>query len=56
MEKTLKEQLIAQAEKGKRLRQAVSFVIWLVTLILGAALGAYFIPIINYIRGVPTVG
>jgi hypothetical protein len=56
MEKTLREQLIAQAEKGKRLRQAVSFVIWLVTLVLGAALGAYFIPIINYIRGVPTVG
>jgi hypothetical protein len=56
MEKTLREQLIAQAEKGKTVRQAVSIVIWLVTLILGAALGAYFIPLINYIRGVPTVG
>jgi flagellar biosynthesis chaperone FliJ len=55
METSLREELIAQAEKGKRLRQAVSFMIWLITLILGAALGAYFIPIINYIRGVPTV-
>jgi hypothetical protein len=28
--------------KGKRLRQFVSAAIWLVTLVLGAALGTYF--------------
>lgn len=56
MEETLKGQLIAQAEKGKRVRQVASFIIWLITLILGAALGAYFIPIINHIRGAPTGG
>ena len=51
MEEALREQLKAQAEKGKRVRQALSLIIWLVTLILGAAAGAYFIPIVNYVRG-----
>ena len=56
MEETLRRQLIAQANQGKRVRQAVNLFIWLITLILGAALGAYFIPIINYARGVIAAG
>jgi hypothetical protein len=56
MEDTLRSELIAQAEKGKRVRQVVSFVIWLITLVLGAALGAYFNPILNYVRGVSAAG
>jgi|SRR5208283_3668720 len=42
MEEVLRKELIAQSEKGKRLRQVVSVAIWLVTLVLGAALGTYF--------------
>jgi hypothetical protein len=42
MEEALRNELVAQANKGKRLRQSASFIIWLVTLILGAALGVYF--------------
>ena len=42
MEEVLRKELVAQAEKGIRLRQAVSFAIWLFTLVLGAWLGTYF--------------
>ena len=42
MEEVLRKELIAQAEKGRRLRQAASFAIWLLTLVLGAWLGTYF--------------
>jgi hypothetical protein len=42
MEEVLRKELVAQAEKGRRLRQAVSFAIWLFTLVLGAWLGTYF--------------
>jgi hypothetical protein len=42
MEDVLRSELMAQSEEGKRLRQSVSFAIWFVTLVLGAALGAYF--------------
>jgi hypothetical protein len=42
MEEALRKELVAQSEKGKRLRQAVSVALWLVTLFLGAALGTYF--------------
>lgn len=34
----LRDELEAQARKGRRLRQAVSFVVWLVTLFLGSYL------------------
>jgi hypothetical protein len=42
MEEMLRKELIAQAEKGRKLRQLASFAIWLVTLVLGAWLGTYF--------------
>jgi hypothetical protein len=42
MEEVLRHELVAQAEKGRRLRQTASFAIWLITLVLGAWLGTYF--------------
>jgi hypothetical protein len=50
MEKAIREQLIAQANKGKRMRQVASFIVWLITLVLGAALGAYFDPAVKATR------
>lgn len=50
METAIREQLIAQASQGKRMRQFASVIVWLVTLVLGAALGAYFQPIVTAIR------
>jgi hypothetical protein len=50
MERVLREQLVAQANKGKRLRQALSFIAWIITLILGAALGVYFPAIVAAIK------
>lgn len=49
-EQALQKQLKAEAEKGKHLRRFASFIVWLVTLVLGAALGAYFIQIVGFIR------
>lgn len=49
MERAIREQLIAQANQGKRMRQVASLIVWLVTLVLGAALGAYFDPIVKTI-------
>lgn len=42
MENALRKELAAQSEKGKKARRIASFIIWLVTLVLGAALGTYF--------------
>ena len=42
MEDALRNEIVEQSEKGKRLRQVASLVIWIFTLILGAAMGAYF--------------
>ncbi len=42
IEELLRKELVAQAERGRRLRQAASFAIWLFTLVLGAWLGTYF--------------
>lgn len=42
MEETVRKELSAQAEQGKRLRRAVSFISGAVTLVIGAALGAWF--------------
>lgn len=50
MEEAIRKQLQQEAERGKRARQIVSFIIWLITLVLGAALGAYFIPLIELIQ------
>jgi hypothetical protein len=50
MERAIREQLVMQANKDKHLRQIVSFIFWLITLILGAALGAYFPQIVAFFR------
>jgi hypothetical protein len=50
MEKAVRDQLIFQANQGKRLRQIASFIVWLVTLVAGAALGAYFAPLVKAVR------
>ncbi|MBD5770193.1 hypothetical protein [Marinomonas colpomeniae] len=42
MEEALRRELTEQANQGKTLRQIASGIIWLVTLIAGAALGTYF--------------
>ncbi|MDX6385593.1 MAG: hypothetical protein QOK48_3166 [Blastocatellia bacterium] len=42
METVLRQELVAQSEKGKAMRRLASAVLWVVTLIIGAALGAYF--------------
>lgn len=47
MEESLRRELAMQANKGKRIRQTASFIVWLLTLILGAALGAYFPQIVS---------
>lgn len=42
LEESLRQELTAQAQKGKNARRVVNIAIWIVTLVLGAALGAYF--------------
>ncbi|WP_425217733.1 hypothetical protein [Tumidithrix helvetica] len=42
MEETLRKELNAQNEKGKIIRRTVSFASWLIALVLGAYLGAWF--------------
>ena len=51
MEEALRKELQEQAEKGKRIRQAVVVILWVVTLVVGAALGTYFKDIIALIGG-----
>ena len=51
MEEALRKELQEQAEKGKRIRQTVSVILWVVTLVAGAALGASFKSIIAWIAG-----
>ncbi|MCG7964823.1 MAG: hypothetical protein N0E54_19135 [Candidatus Thiodiazotropha taylori] len=46
----LREELVIQSEEGKTLRRISSAVIWLITLILGAALGAYFKEIVTWAK------
>jgi len=48
MEDALRNELTEQANHGKRLRQIASAIIWLVTLIIGAALGSYFKDIVAW--------
>jgi chromosome segregation ATPase len=50
LEAALRRELTDQANRGKRLRQLASFTVWFVTLIMGAALGAYFPQIVHWIR------
>jgi CHASE3 domain sensor protein len=49
MEEALRKELQEQAQKGRRTRQALSMILWLVTLILGAGLGAYFKDIVAWV-------
>jgi DNA repair ATPase RecN len=42
MEETLRKELNSQNEKGKTIRRTVSFVSWLIALVAGAFLGAWF--------------
>jgi predicted RNase H-like nuclease (RuvC/YqgF family) len=50
MEKAVRQELRAEAERGKYIRQLISLIIWVTTLILGAALGVYFVPIVDFFR------
>ena len=47
---SLREELELQSEKGRTIRRIASITIWVVTLIAGAALGAYFKDILPYIQ------
>lgn len=47
MEESLRKELEEQAAKGKRPRQMASFLLWIITLVAGAALGAYFKDIVG---------
>jgi CHASE3 domain sensor protein len=49
MEEALRKELVEQATQGKRTRQAVSFVLWVITLVIGAALGTYFKDIMTWL-------
>ena len=52
MEETVRRELITQADKGKRLRQIAAIIVWVITLVIGAALGAYLqIKMDAYLRG-----
>lgn len=48
MEEALKRELIEQENKGKRMRQITSILMWLITLFSGAALGHYFEDLIDF--------
>lgn len=41
MEETVRKELTAQAENGKRIRMFVSLLTWAITLVIGAGLGAW---------------
>jgi len=50
MGEALREELVQQSEQGKTLRRISSALIWLVTLLIGAALGTYFKDIIAWAK------
>jgi hypothetical protein len=50
LEESLRRELVAQAEKGRGIRRAASISIWVVTLVLGAALGTYFKDIVDALK------
>jgi ATP-dependent Lon protease len=50
MEGALRQELTAQSEKGKTVRRFASGFFWLVTLLLGAALGTYFKDLLEWLR------
>jgi hypothetical protein len=50
MEGALRQELTAQSEKGKTTRRLASGFLWLLTLVLGAALGTYFEEVLAWLR------
>jgi hypothetical protein len=50
LEKVIRQELIAQANNGGRIRQAASFIVWVLTLVLGVALGTYVPNIVTFIK------
>lgn len=50
MEDALQQELATQSEKGKTVRRFASGFLWLVTLVLGAALGTYFKEVLAWLR------
>lgn len=52
MEDALRKELFVHSEQGKTMRRVGSFVFWFVTLVLGAALGAYFTDIVAWVKNV----
>jgi hypothetical protein len=55
METALRKELISQSEQGKTMRRVASSIIWLATLIIGVALGAYLKEIVDWTKGIFTV-
>ena len=51
MSEALRDELTQQSEDGKVLRRLATFSIWIITLILGAGLGAYFKDLVVWING-----
>lgn len=49
MEEALRRELIEQTNTGKQLRQVATGIIWLLTLIAGAALSTYFKEILSWL-------
>ena len=49
MEEALRKELVEQTNTGKRIRQLATGIIWLVTLIAGAALSTYFKEILAWV-------
>ncbi|MCU7932802.1 MAG: hypothetical protein KZQ90_18560 [Candidatus Thiodiazotropha sp. (ex Codakia rugifera)] len=50
MSNALREELLQQSEQGKTLRRVSSALIWIVTLLIGAALGTYFKNIVEWLK------
>ena len=50
MEDAFRKELEEQSSKGKGFRRAASISIWLFTLIIGAALGAYFKDMVTWFK------
>lgn len=49
MEGALRQELLAQSNRGKTVRRIASALLWLVTLLLGAALGTYFKEVLAWV-------
>ena len=49
IEEAFRKELIAESERGKYFRMFASSIIWLITLVLGAAMVAYFSDIVSWV-------